>query len=183
MLAGITLSLHASDLRSTTDAYVARNQQAIISELVGLLSIPNIAADRPNIIRNAEHLRAMLERRGFAAEILKTQGNPLVYGDLEVPGAVRTLLFYIHHDGQPIDRKGWQQPDPFKPILRNGRLEDNAREIAGFLKLTKFDHDWRIYARSASDDKSPIVAFCAAVDALSIQKTKTSASATFSGRL
>ena len=31
---------------------------------------------------------------------------------------------------------------------------------------TKFEADWRLYARSASDDKSPIVALCAAIDAL-----------------
>ncbi|MBM3790758.1 MAG: M20/M25/M40 family metallo-hydrolase, partial [Acidobacteria bacterium] len=166
VLAGIAVQLRAADLRSAVEAYVNRNQRRIVSELVELLSIPNIAADRVNIERNAEHLRGMLERRGFAAEILPTRGNPLVYGEIRVPGATRTLLFYIHYDGQPVDKSGWKQADPFQPIMRDGRLEDGAREIPGFLSLDRYEPDWRIYARSASDDKSPIVAFCSALDAM-----------------
>jgi len=172
VLAGTILSLalaiaaRGADLRSEVERYVAQRQQQIISELVTLLSIPNIASDRANIQRNAEHLRGMLERRGFAAEILKTSGNPLVYGELKVPGAAHTYLFYIHYDGQPVDPSGWKQADPFQPIMRNGRMEDGAREIPGFLSLQKYEPDWRLYARSASDDKAPIVALCAAMDAL-----------------
>ncbi len=163
---GAVLALPAAGLRTEVEAYVARNQRRIISELVELLSIPNVAADRPNIQRNAAHLREMLARRGFAAEILETQGNPLVYGELRIPDAARTLLFYIHYDGQPVDPSGWRQADPFVPIMRDGRLEDGAGEIREFLRLDRFEPDWRLYGRSSSDDKSPIVAFCTAVDAL-----------------
>lgn len=113
-------------------------------ELQELLAIPNVASDRANIRKNAEHLRTLLAKRGFSAELLETEGNPLVYAELKTPGASRTLLIYCHYDGQPVDPKGWQQPDPFKPVMRDGRL----------------------YARSASDDKSPIIMTLAAVDAL-----------------
>jgi hypothetical protein len=58
--------------RETIEAYVSRHQGLMFSELVQLLSIPNAAADRPNIRRNAEHLWGMLERRGLVAEILET---------------------------------------------------------------------------------------------------------------
>jgi acetylornithine deacetylase/succinyl-diaminopimelate desuccinylase-like protein len=61
-----------------------------------------------------------------------------------VAGATRTLLLYSHYDGQPVNPKGWRQPDPFTPVVRDGRL----------------------YARSASDDKSPIIMTLAAIDAL-----------------
>jgi len=125
-------------------SWVTANQQPIVTELVELLSIPNVATDRVNIRRNAEHLRGMLQKRGFTAELLETAGNPLVYGELKVPDAKRTLLLYFHYDGQPVDAKRWQQPDPFKPETRGDR----------------------IYARSASDDKSPIVAMLSAIDAL-----------------
>ena len=47
----------------------------------------------------------MLDRHGFAGEILETAGNPLVYGALNMPGATRTILFYCHYDGQPVDRR------------------------------------------------------------------------------
>ena len=95
-----------SDLRTAVGAWVSAHQPQIVKELVDLLSIPNVAADRPNIRRNAEHLRGMLAARGFKAELLETGGNPLVYGELAVPGATRTLLLYSHYDGQPVDAEG-----------------------------------------------------------------------------
>lgn len=110
--------------RETIEAYVSRHEGLIFSELVQLLSIPNVAADRPNIRRNAEHLRGMFERRGLVAEILETAANPLVYGEKKIAGATRTILFYIHYDGQPVDPSRWKQPGPFVPILRSARLED-----------------------------------------------------------
>ena len=125
-------------------SWTTANREAIKRELIDLLSIPNVAADRANIRRNADHLRGMLAKRGFAAELLETDGNPLVYGELKVAGAARTLLLYCHYDGQPVDPKRWNQPDPFVPVERDGR----------------------IYARSASDDKAPIVAMVSALDAL-----------------
>lgn len=132
--------------------WVAANREPVTRELLSLLEIPNIAADRPNIRRNAEHLKALLQKRGFASELLETTGNPLVYGELRAPGASRTLLIYCHYDGQPVDPKGWKQPDPFTPVIRDGR----------------------IYARSASDDKAPIVMLLAAIDALKAAGTAPS---------
>jgi acetylornithine deacetylase/succinyl-diaminopimelate desuccinylase-like protein len=125
-------------------AWVAANEQPVMGELQDLLALPNVAADRAAIRSNAEHLRTLFEKRGFGVELLETAGNPLVYAELKVPNASRTLLIYSHYDGQPVDPKGWQQPDPFKPVLREGR----------------------IYARSASDDKGPIIMTLAAIDAL-----------------
>ena len=144
-------------------AWIDANQQPVVRELLELLAIPNVAADRPNIRRNAEHLRGMLQKRGFRAELLETAGNPLVYGELTVPGATRTLLLYCHYDGQPVDPKRWTQPDPFAPVLRRGKdgAEIPIEALAGTL-----DPETRIYARSASDDKSPIVMILAAIDAL-----------------
>src|SRR5918995_298096 len=83
-----------SDLGTAVSRWVAAHQQQIVAELVELLSIPNVAADRQNIRRNAEHLRGLLAKRGFTAETLETVGNPLVYGELAVPAATRTGLFY-----------------------------------------------------------------------------------------
>ena len=137
-----------ADLRATVSAWVDAHRLAVIDELRGLLAIPNVAADTPNIRRNAEHLREMMAKRGLAAEILETTGNPLVYGTLNTPGARRTILFYCHYDGQPVDPTKWRQPDPFTPVIRGD------------------GPDARMFARSASDDKAPIVALLAALDAL-----------------
>ncbi len=155
------------DLRTTVRAWVASHQRQVVTELVELLSIPNVAADRPNIRRNADYLVAMLQRHGLTAERLETAGNPLVYGELNVPGAKRTLLLYAHYDGQPVAPAAWKQADPFTPVLRTGRIDRDGRDVPDAEgKTTAFEDDWRLYARSASDDKSPIVALCAAIDAL-----------------
>ncbi len=152
--------------RGPVDAYVAAHQPQILRELIELLSIPNVAADRANIRRNADLLRTLFQKRGFDVEVLETDGNPLVFAELGVPGAKRTILFYAHYDGQPVDPKSWDQSSPFTPILRDRRMEDGGKDIANFLTLKEFPPEARIYARSASDDKAPIVALLAAVDAL-----------------
>ena len=159
-------TLWAQDLRAALERYVASHQRGIVSELVELLAIPNTAADSENIRRNAALLRDMLRRRSFTSEILETDSNPLVWGELKVPGAQRTLLIWAHYSGQPVDPKGWKQASPFVPVLRAGRLEDGAKVISGFRTLDKFDPTWRLYARSASDDKAPIVALLTALDGL-----------------
>jgi acetylornithine deacetylase/succinyl-diaminopimelate desuccinylase-like protein len=160
-----TLVAQTVPLRTSVSAWVDAHQKEIVAELLDTLAIPNVAADRANIGRNAEHLRALLGRHGFTAELLETSGNPLVFGSMNVPGATRTILFYCHYDGQPVDPKAWKQPDPFSPVLRRGRMEQQPDTIDP-RTVARFEHDWRIYARSASDDKSPIVALVSAIDAL-----------------
>jgi acetylornithine deacetylase/succinyl-diaminopimelate desuccinylase-like protein len=45
-------------------------------------------------------------------------------------------------------------------------MEEGAREIPGLAALEKFEPDWRLYARSTSDDTAPIIALMTAIDAL-----------------
>jgi acetylornithine deacetylase/succinyl-diaminopimelate desuccinylase-like protein len=148
------------------ERYVREHQPAIIRELMELLAIPNVRSDLPNIKRNAELLRHMLDRRGMNGEVWETPSTPLVYGERLVPGSARTVLFYIHFDGQPVNKAGWKQADPFQPVLRAGTLEEGAEEIRDLSGRTTFPESWRIYARSASDDKGPIQALVSAMDAI-----------------
>lgn len=160
------LPLHAQDAVSVqVTEWVAENEHAVVGEFVDFLRIPNVASDLPNIRRNAEALVGMMERRGITTRILETEGPPMVFGERASPGATTTLLFYAHYDGQPVDPSGWEGHDPFEPILRTGRFEDGA-DVIPFPTAEPYHRDWRIYARSASDDKMPIVALLAALDAL-----------------
>jgi acetylornithine deacetylase/succinyl-diaminopimelate desuccinylase-like protein len=161
MLAALLLSAQAA----VAQDYVQENQGKIVRELVEALSIPNVASDRVNIRKKAELLAGSLQRRGFAASLLETEGNPLVFGERRVEGARRTILYYIHYDGQPVNPPLWKQDSPWKPVLRDGRMEDGAKEVPGLATLEEFEPDWRIYARSSSDDTSPIVALMTAIDA------------------
>jgi acetylornithine deacetylase/succinyl-diaminopimelate desuccinylase-like protein len=161
--------------REKVRGWVQGEQKRLVQELRELLSIPNVAADRPNVRRNANHLQAMLTARGFTASLLETAGNPLVFGELKVPNAARTVLFYCHYDGQPVDAKAWKQPDPFKPVLRTGRVDQGGELIPDSRSISAYEADWRLYGRSASDDKSPIVALMAAIDALKALRLAPSA--------
>lgn len=157
----------AATLRDAVRAWRGNHESAIVGELAELLAIPNVASDGPNIRRNADHLVAMLRRRGLRAELLEAAGAPpAVYGELRVPGARRTVLLYAHYDGQPVDAKAWKS-DPWRPTLRDGPVELGGREIPWPAAGARFDPEWRLYARSASDDKAPIVGVLAALDALS----------------
>ena len=146
--------------------FVRRHQGEIVREFLELVAIPNHRADLPNIKRNAELLRQMLERRGMKPEVWETPTAPLVYGERLVPGATRTILFYIHFDGQPVDKANWKQEDPFKPIVRAGSLEEGAPIVTDVATRESFPDHFRVYARSAGDDKGPIQAFVSAMDAI-----------------
>ena len=78
--------LQRSDIRATIDAYISTHQRAIVSELIDLVSIPNVGSDTENIRRNVVQLRETLRRRGFSADILETDGNPLVWGEMKEIG-------------------------------------------------------------------------------------------------
>jgi acetylornithine deacetylase/succinyl-diaminopimelate desuccinylase-like protein len=155
-----------TSLRARVDAWRAPRETEIVGELTRLLAIPNVASDSVNIRRNAALIVSMLERRGASARILESPGSaPAVYGELLTPGATRTVVFYSHYDGQPVDPARWTTP-PWSVVLRDGALTAGAREIPFPAPGGRFDPEWRIYARSASDDKSPIVAMLTALDAL-----------------
>jgi acetylornithine deacetylase/succinyl-diaminopimelate desuccinylase-like protein len=151
--------------------YRTDHEDRIIRELAEFLSIPNVASDTPNIQKNAAHLVEMLEARGIETHLLPITGRgPVVFGKKAVPEATRTVIFYAHYDGQPVDPTAWTDGTPFEPILRSDAIEAGGIRISFPENSAKqpavYKDDWRIYARSASDDKSPIVALLAALDAL-----------------
>ncbi len=104
----------------------------------------------------------MLKKRGVEARLVEAPDvNPVVFGEIRTPGATRTIVFYAHYDGQPLDPKEWATP-PFSPVLRDKSLDKDGRIIP--LPADHFDPESRIYARSTGDDKAPIVAILAALD-------------------
>src|SRR6266851_102731 len=156
--------------------YRMENEDRIIRELSEFLSIPNIASDTPNIQKNAAHLVGMLEARGIETHLLPITGRgPVVFGKLMAPEAKRTVIFYAHYDGQPVDAAAWTAGTPFEPAVWDGAIEAGAKPVpfsaTGAQQGAEYyEDDWRIYARSASDDKGPIVALLAAIDALQAKK-------------
>jgi len=161
--------LQMKTILSKINNYRKANEHGIIREFFSLLSIPNVSSDHTNIRENAEFIKNMIIRRGINAQVLETKGNPVVFGELNVPGAKRTLAFYVHYDGQPVDPSEWTDTHPFKPVIRPGKLKAGSGEPKPILfpgENVPIDEDWRIYARGSSDDKAPIIALLTAIDAV-----------------
>ncbi len=73
---------------------------------------------------------------------------------------LRTVAFYAHYDGQPVDAAQWRSP-PWTPVMR-----DAHGGAVDWQAAPAIDPEWRLYARSAGDDKAPVVAMLGALDAL-----------------
>ncbi len=147
-------------------AYVDGHKQNIVADLLGLLRLPNVAANPDDIVTNAKAIQVLYREAGFATEILEAGDGPVaLLGEKRFPGAAKTITLYIHMDGQPVDESRWVTP-PFSPVLRKGRLEDGAEILDLQNQGDNLNDDWRIYGRSASDDKAPVIALLHALKAL-----------------
>jgi acetylornithine deacetylase/succinyl-diaminopimelate desuccinylase-like protein len=151
-------------------AAVDKAARASLPEWVEFLKLPNITRrSTAEIRKNAEWAEAAFRRHGFAARQLEDGETPMVFA--EWPGASpgrKTVLFYAHMDGQGIDPKEWDQPDPFAPTLKQKKA-DGGWEVLPIARLSEANPDWRLFARSAADDKAPIMMLMAAMDALRAQ--------------
>jgi acetylornithine deacetylase/succinyl-diaminopimelate desuccinylase-like protein len=130
----------------SVDQFLDQNQDRFVGELQEFLRIPSVSADpahKPDMQRAAEFVQAQLEKAGAKAQIVKTAGHPIVFGQTEaVPGGP-TVLVYGHYDVQPPDPLDeWKSP-PFEPTIRDGY----------------------IYARGATDDKGQLFTHIKAVEA------------------
>src|SRR5262249_19312380 len=148
--------------------YRRAHERQIINEFTRLLAIPNVASDRENIRRNAEFIRDMMQRRGLNPQLLEAKSAdtpPAVYGEWKVPGATRSIILYAHYDGQPVDPKAWSASPPFQPTWRTAAMESDG-QIVTLPASGEINPEWRLYARSASDDKAGVMAILTAVDAV-----------------
>ncbi len=149
--------------------YRRNHEHEILAEFRKLLAIPNVASDRENIRRNAAALVEMMQRRGLSPRLLETGDStvpPAVYGELKIPNATRTIILYAHYDGQPTDPRQWTGTQPWQPSMRSAALENGGALLSLPTADQVINPEWRLYARSASDDKAGVMAILSAVDAL-----------------
>lgn len=125
------------------DRYIDSHQDEFIESLARLCAVPSVSADKGAAVACAQVVAQMLEERGYQAEIISTEGNPVVFGEARGSGDP-TLLLYLHYDVQPAEQlELWNSP-PFE--------------------LTRMDGN--LYGRGSADDKGHIVARLAALDAV-----------------
>lgn len=146
--------------------YRQAHEKEILEEFSALLSIRNVATSVADMEANASAITGALKRRGFSTRLLVARPGtpPAIFGEIKGAGARRTVLFYAHYDGQPGGQPEWRS-NPWTPVIRAGSGVADSLDVNWRL-AQRIDPEWRIYARSASDDKAPIQAMLTALDAL-----------------
>lgn len=115
--------------------YIEENQDRFLEELFELIRIPSVSSKedhKEHMYAAAEWIKEKLLKEGAdLAEVMETEGHPVVYGEKILDTSLPTVLIYGHYDVQPAEPFDlWKSP-PFEPQVRDGR----------------------IYARGANDDK------------------------------
>src|ERR1700739_141562 len=147
-------AIPAAEVAEEVRNYRVANEDRMCREWTEFLSIPNVASDTENIQKNAAHLVEMLEARGIETHLLPISGRgPVVFGKLNAPDAKRTVIFYAHYDGQPVDPAAWTDGKAFEPVLRDAAIEAGGKRIPfpenDHTHRSLYQDDWRIYARSS----------------------------------
>lgn len=142
------------------------NEAEVLETFAEFLRLPNVASDPADMRRNARYMQQQFATRGVELELLEIEGAPpVVTGRIDAPGAQRTLGIYVHYDGQPVDETRWTN-GPWNPTLYTAAMHEGGEPRAFPAPGERVDPEARLYARSAGDDKSPIIALLAAFDAL-----------------
>ena len=154
----------------TIRKHCTENAGAILNEFTKFVTLPNVAADRTGQQQTAAYIMEMMSKRGIEkVQLLHATTMdvpPAVYGEVNVPGAKQTLIFYAHYDGQPVNAAQWAKGLlPFTPVLYSAAIDKGGTSIP-FPADGKFDGNWRIYARGAADDKAGVDAILNGYDAI-----------------
>jgi acetylornithine deacetylase/succinyl-diaminopimelate desuccinylase-like protein len=155
------------------DVQIKSQVRHTIDELRDFIAVPNDALEHADINRNITWLTEKFNQRGFNTSVLPTGGESLFFAALPIEDEKPTVLFYMHFDGQSVDPSKWDQPDPYKVVLK--APEGDGWKTVPFNELSEdINYDWRLYGRSVSDDKGPIVMFLNAIDLLQKNKQQLS---------
>jgi len=115
--------------------FISKEKNRILEELFSLIRIPSVSAHQhrqPEIAQCALRWKELLLQAGAdSAEVMATQGNPVVFAEKKTDPSKPTVLVYGHYDVMPAEPlELWTTP-AFEPEIRDGK----------------------IYARGADDDK------------------------------
>lgn len=151
---------------SAQDSIQLKSQvRQAINDIRAFVKIPNDALEHADINLNLTWLTKAFNVRGFNSSILPTEGESLFFASLPMEDNKPTILFYMHLDGQSVDPSKWNQPNPYEVVLKSPDGDNWKTE--SFEDLNEdINYDWRLFGRSTSDDKGPIIMFLAAIDLL-----------------
>lgn len=106
--------------------YIEQNKDRFLEELFSLIRIPSISSKTENkadMVRCAERWKELILAAGAdKAEVMPTDGNPVVYGEKMVDPKAPTVLVYGHYDVMPVDPEELWNTKPFEPVIKDGKI-------------------------------------------------------------
>jgi len=155
-------SLAADEIRRVVDD----NVDAAVTLYRDFLSLPNDANHPDDIEKLVVWMEVAFGERGFETRRIQTDGSPALYAARLHENASKTVLVYLQADGQPVDAAAWAQANPYVPVLKVQGSDGNWHAIDWSSIEERYDPDWRVFARSASDSKGPMTQFLMAIELL-----------------
>ena len=153
------------------DQFPQPYQAQLIQDFEKLLALPNDLTQPENQKQNAQEIIRLFKQRGIQAQLLLPENDhipPVVFAEWKVPGATKTLLFYAHYDGVTPNPEKWTVTQPYHPVLLSLSIENGGKPVTA---EQQYNPDWRLYARSAADDKAGVMAILGAISALKATST------------
>lgn len=138
-------------------------EQAInnLDEFVEFLSYPNDANYESDIYKLMDWTENKFKSLDFKINRLDTETIPLMLASKHISDDYKTVLIYMHLDGQPVDLSKWNQENPFIPVYKlkeDGKFVDyDSNKLANIDYETLEERDIRIFARASSDAKGPVM--------------------------
>ena len=132
-----------------------------IDEFIEFLSYPNDSNFKSDIYELIDWTEDKFKSLDFEINRLDTETIPLLLASKHINDNYKTVLIYMHLDGQPVDLTKWDQENPFIPVYKlkeNGKfIEYDSNEIKDIDYKTLQEKDIRIFARASSDAKGPVM--------------------------
>ena len=126
--------------------YIEANKDRFLDELFELIRIPSISSikdHKPDMVKTAEHIKnAILAAGADKAQVMPTDGNPVVYAEKIIDPAKLTVLVYAHYDVMPVDPIEKWNTKPFEPVVKDGKIwargaDDDKGQ--GFMHIKAFE--------------------------------------------
>ena len=135
--------------------YQQQNNERFLAEMMDLLRIPSVSAKsehKTDMLTCADAVKQSLLAAGAdKAEVMATDGHPVVYGEKIIDPSKPTVLVYGHYDVQPPDPLELWHSGPFEPVIKDGK----------------------VYARGSADDKGQFYMHVKALEILTRTNTMT----------
>lgn len=111
--------------------FIEENESRFLDELFSLIRIPSISSQKSHkqdMTACAERWRQLLIEAGAdRAEVMPSDGNPLVFAEKHVSDDARTVLIYAHYDVMPAEPLELWNSNPFEPIVKDGHIWARCR--------------------------------------------------------